>query len=148
MHRPAADRWHGSDGSAQVVGRQVTRLRWICSGGGPTCDTVEMDLLRWWADRWHSWDGSAQVVGTHHLSRSKPCHRSAAVRCMYKPPEQIHLNRVTGRQQFGACTKAVYTPTVKLSWIWVKTSPETCRADLKRSVNWNCCILLVTYTVA
>jgi hypothetical protein len=29
----------------------------------------------------------------------------------------------------------------------VKTSPETCRADWKRSINRHCCILLVTYTI-
>jgi hypothetical protein len=28
-----------------------------------------------------------------------------------------------------------------------KTSPETCRADIERSINGNCCIFLVTYAV-
>jgi hypothetical protein len=33
------------------------------------------------------------------------------------------------------------------SWGWAKTSPETCIADLKRSINGNPCILLVSYAV-
>jgi len=35
----------------------------------------------------------------------------------------------------------------KCSWGWESLSPETCRADLKRSINGICCILLVAYIV-
>ena len=70
------------------------------------------------ADRWQGWDGT-----------------------------QVHLNLVTGRQQYR-CTvpKAVYT-VKKCYWRWASLSPETCRAELKRSINGICCILLVAYIV-
>ena len=42
--------------------------------------------------------------------------------------------------------KTVYTVKI-LSWGWASLSPETCRADLKRSINGICCILLVAYIV-
>ena len=49
------------------------------------------------------------------------------------------------------CTKAVYT-VKKCSWRWASLSPETRRADLKRSIKrlmkGICCILLVAYIVA
>jgi len=58
-----------------------------------------------------------------------PCHRSPAI--------SVH------------CTKAVYT-VKKCSWGWANLSPETCRADLnrsiKRSINGICCIL-VSYII-
>jgi hypothetical protein len=54
------------------------------------------------------------------------CHRSAAV--------TVH------------CTKnCIYS--LKCSWGWANLSLETCRADLKRSINGICCILLVAYIV-
>ena len=40
--------------------------------------------------------------------------------------------------------KHVYT-LKKCSWGWANLSPETCTADLKRSINGICCILLVAY---
>ena len=40
----------------------------------------------------------------------------------------------------------VYT-VKKCSWGWASLSPETRRADLKRSINGICCILLVAYIV-
>ena len=42
--------------------------------------------------------------------------------------------------------KAVYT-VKKCSRGWASLSPETCRADLKRSINGICCIFLVAYVV-
>jgi len=44
------------------------------------------------------------------------------------------------------CTKAVYT-IKKCSREWMSLLPETCRADLKRSINGICCILLVAYII-
>ena len=48
------------------------------------------------------------------------------------------------------CTKAVYT-VKNCFWRWVNLLPETCTADsnrsIKRSINKNCCILLVTYII-
>jgi len=35
----------------------------------------------------------------------------------------------------------------KCSWRWASLSPETCRVDSNRSINQNCCILLVAYIV-
>jgi hypothetical protein len=50
---------------------------------------------------------------------------------------------LTGRQQCRCIVpKTVYTAK-RCSWGWVNLSPETCRADLKRSINGICCILLV-----
>ena len=44
------------------------------------------------------------------------------------------------------CTKiCIYSQ--KCSWGWAILSPETCVADLKRSINGNCCILLIAYIV-
>jgi len=57
---------------------------------------------------------------------NQPCHRSAAISV--------------------DCTRAVYT-VKKCSWRWASLSPETCRADSNRSINENCCILLVAYIV-
>ena len=52
-----------------------------------------------------------------------------------------------GRQQYRCIApKAVYT-VKKCSWWWASLSPGTCRADLKRSINKICCILLVVYIV-
>ena len=52
---------------------------------------------------------------------------------------------VTGQQQYRCIIpKAVYT-VKKCSRGWASFSPETCRADLKRSINGICCILLVAY---
>jgi hypothetical protein len=57
---------------------------------------------------------------------SQPCHRSAVVSVR--------------------CTKGcVYSQNC--SWWWANLSPETCSADLKRSINRICCILLVPYIV-
>ena len=54
---------------------------------------------------------------------------------------------VTGRQQYRCIVpKAVYT-VKNCSWRRASLSPETCRADLKRSLNGICCILLVAYIV-
>jgi len=43
------------------------------------------------------------------------------------------------------------TYSQKCSWRWASLSPETCRADsnksIKRSINENCCIMLVAYIV-
>jgi hypothetical protein len=56
----------------------------------------------------------------------QPCYQSAAL--------SVH------------CTKScIYSQ--KCSWGWANLSPETCRADLKRSINGICCILLVAYIV-
>ena len=38
--------------------------------------------------------------------------------------------------------KALYT-VKKCSWGWASLSPETCRADLKRSMNGICCIVVL-----
>ena len=52
-----------------------------------------------------------------------------------------------GRQQYRCIApKAVYI-VKKCSWGWAGLSPETCRADLKRSINGICCILLVAYNL-
>ena len=70
------------------------------------------------ADRWQGWDGT-----------------------------RSHLNLVTGRQQCRCIVpKDVYT-VKKCSWGWASLSPEICRADLNRSINGICCILLVAYIV-
>ena len=54
---------------------------------------------------------------------------------------------VAGRQKYRCIVpKAVYT-VKKCSWGWSSLSPETCRADSKRSINGICCILLVAYIV-
>ena len=46
------------------------------------------------------------------------------------------------------CTKSyIYTYSQNCSWGWASLSPETCRADLKRSINRICCVLLVAYVV-
>jgi hypothetical protein len=56
-------------------------------------------------------------------------------------------NLVTGQQQYRCIVpKAVHT-VKKCSLGWASLSPETCRADLKRSINGICCILLVAYSV-
>ena len=64
------------------------------------------------------------------LSPSQPCHQSAAI--------SAH------------CTRALYT-VKKCSWGLASLSPKTSRADsnrsIKRSINENCCILLVAYIV-
>ena len=53
----------------------------------------------------------------------------------------------TDRQQCQFIVpKAVYT-VKKCSWGWASLSPETCKADLKRSIDGICCFLLVAYIV-
>ena len=57
---------------------------------------------------------------------------------------------VTTLSPVGSNIVALYQ-SQKCSWRWAKLSPETCRADsnrsIKRSINENCCILLVAYIV-
>ena len=70
---------------------------------------------------------------------NSPIFRSTLVQC---------TDIAAGRQQYRCIVpKAVYTVT----WRWASLSPETCRADLKRSIkrsiNGICCILLVAYFV-
>ena len=51
----------------------------------------------------------------------------------------------TGQQQYRCIVpKAVHTVNNR-SWGWPSLSPETCRVDLKRSINGICCILMVAY---
>jgi len=53
-------------------------------------------------------------------------------------------DNVTGRKQYRCILpKAVHT-LKNCSWGWVSLSPETCRADLERSINGICCMMLVT----
>jgi hypothetical protein len=47
----------------------------------------------------------------------------------------------------GVSDQQLYVFRAMFSLIWAKTSPETCRADLKLSINGDCCISLVTYLV-
>ena len=52
-----------------------------------------------------------------------------------------------GRQQYRCIVpNSVYT-IKKCSWRWASLSPETCRVDLKRSINGIYCVLLVAYIV-
>jgi len=44
----------------------------------------------------------------------------------------------------GALYQKLY---IQCSWGWASLTHETCRADLKRSINGICCILLVAYIV-
>ena len=59
-----------------------------------------------------------------------PCHRSVAI--------SVRCNQ-----------SCIYRQ--KCSWRWASLSPETCRADsnrsIKRSINKNCCIVLVAHIV-
>jgi len=61
---------------------------------------------------------------------------------------EMDLNLVTGRQQNRCIVPKLYT-VKRCSWRWASLSPETCTADanisIKRSINENCCILLVAY---
>ena len=53
----------------------------------------------------------------------------------------FHLVRDTGRQQHR-WTIPEAANTVKCSWWWAKTSPETCRADLVQTNKPKTCIFL------
>ena len=53
----------------------------------------------------------------------------------------------TGRQQYRCSIPKTVCTVKKCSWGWTSLSPETCTADLKRSINGICCILLVVYVV-
>jgi hypothetical protein len=66
------------------------------------------------------------------------------------PLEQFNCIYSFGTMHWSAAGRCIVPKLyiqLNCSWGWVKTVPETCRADLKRSLNGNYCILLVTYTV-
>jgi len=56
--------------------------------------------------------------------------------------------RPVGSSNIGALCIQLYIQSQDCSWRWASLSPETCRADLKRSTNGICCILLVTHIAA
>jgi len=60
--------------------------------------------------------------------------------------EKFQLIQDTSRQQPGWILP-VTVNTVKCSWWWAKTSPETCRADKEKLSNLYSCILLVTFII-
>ena len=64
---------------------------------------------------------------------------------------EFHLILVTGRQQYRCIAPKLYIYSQMCSWRWTSLSPETGRTDsnrwIKRSLNENCCILLVAYIV-
>ena len=78
------------------------------------------------------------MIGPSDLLHSSPAP--------YIKTFQVFLICCSERPSF--ITKAVYA-VKKCSWRWVSLSPETCKANsnrsIKRSINGNCCILLVVY---
>ena len=53
----------------------------------------------------------------------------------------------TGRQQYRCIVPKAVLTVKKCCWGWASLSPETYRADLKRSINGICWTLLVAYIV-
>ena len=103
------------------------------------------------AARWcHGWDGTAFGSFIYLFLISSTCFgrclrpSSGALECIYsiwycplvllpagvmdEMELQFHLIRDTSRQQYR-WTISDAVNTVKCSWWWAKTSPETCRAD-------------------
>ena len=62
--------------------------------------------------------------------------------CCCRPVSWIHLVLNTGQQQHKWTIREAVN-TVKCSWCWTKTSPETCRADWVQINRPKSCILLV-----
>jgi len=50
------------------------------------------------------------------------------------------FDKITGRQQYRCIAPQAVHTVKKCSWGWASLSPETCRADLKRSINIIFCI--------
>ena len=86
-----------------------------------------------------------------HISGDKLAHPQEHFLTAYTAFGTMHRYccRPVG-SNIGALYQTVYT--VKMcTWGWASLSPETCRADsnrsIKRSINENCCILLVAFIV-
>jgi len=92
------------------------------------------------------------------MFRAMLCPSSGATDCIYSiwqhspwlPPagalDELKLIQDTSRQQPG------WTPTDTVNTVncprwWVKTSPETCRADKEKQINLYSCISLVTFII-
>jgi hypothetical protein len=90
-----------------------------------------------------------------HVSGNKLAHLQEHFLTVYTAFCTMHRyccrSVTTGRQQYRYIVPKVVYTVKKCSWRWASLSPETCRADsngwIKRSINENCCILLVAYIV-
>jgi len=73
-------------------------------------------------------------------------HTALVVQCTDIAADRWHRRAAISAH----CTTAVCT-VKKCSWSWASLSPEICRADsnrsIKRSINEDCCILLVAFIV-
>jgi hypothetical protein len=130
----------------------------------PTGDTVEMELTD---SRFHLkctysfWYNAATLLPTGDVVEMELTdsrfHLKCTYSCWYNAPTMLPTGDVVEmevpsqpRYRSAAvsvhCTKS-FIYSHKCSLGWTNLSPETCRADLKRSVKGICCILLVAYII-
>jgi hypothetical protein len=89
---------------------------------------IQEYLLVTWLTTWHSWIRASWYKYENN-------QQDALWRLIYYSKSALHVSgdvscRDTSRQQLG-WTLPDTVNTVKCSWWWAKTSPETCRPDLE-----------------